>query len=109
VLDARKGYWTHRREYWAVRYQIRSEQGRPQNLLGYAGLGGSAAKGTSIFCPVLCELMYRWFCPAGGGVLDPFAGGSVRGCVAGRLGLRYVGVDLSAPQVRVHEKCVRSA
>ena len=43
--------------------------------------------------------MYRWFCPAAGVVLDPFAGGSVRGCVAARLGLRYAGVDLSATQV----------
>ena len=32
-------------------------------------------------------------------MLDPFAGGSVRGCVAGRLGLAYHGVDLSAAQV----------
>jgi len=29
--------------------------------------------GTSIFDPVLCELAYRWFCPPGGTVLDPFA------------------------------------
>jgi hypothetical protein len=27
---------------------------------------------------VLCELAYRWFCPPGGLVLNPFAGGSVR-------------------------------
>ena len=99
VLDARKGYWTNRREYWLHRYQIRSEQGRGDNLLGYAGLGGAASKGTSVFCPVLCELMYRWFCPAAGAVLDPFAGGSVRGCVAARLGLRYAGVELSGTQV----------
>ena len=33
--------------------------------------------GTSIFDPVLCELMYKWFCPANGQILDPFAGGSV--------------------------------
>ena len=51
--------------------------GRADNLLGYKGLGGASARGTSVFCPVLCELMLRWFCPAGGSVLDPFAGGSV--------------------------------
>ncbi|HXF87125.1 MAG TPA: hypothetical protein VNK48_02075 [Xanthobacteraceae bacterium] len=44
--------------------------------------------GTSIFDPVLCEIAYRWFCPPGGSVLDPFAGGSVRGIVASRLGRR---------------------
>jgi hypothetical protein len=35
--------------------------------------------GTSIFDPVLCELVYRWFCPPAGLVLDPLVGGSVRG------------------------------
>jgi len=59
--------------------------------------------GTSIFDPVLCELTYRWFCPPGGRVLDPFAGGSVRGVVAGKLGFRYVGIDLSAEQVAANE------
>jgi DNA modification methylase len=55
--------------------------------------------GTSIFDPVLCEIAYRWFCPRDGVVLDPFAGGSVRGIVASRLGRRYVGVELRAEQV----------
>lgn len=57
------------------------------------------ASGTSIFDPVLCELAYRWFVPTGGRVLDPFAGGSVRGIVAAKLGLRYTGVDLRPEQV----------
>jgi DNA modification methylase len=29
-------------------------------------------------------------------VLDPFAGGSVRGIIASKLGRRYYGIDLSA-------------
>lgn len=59
--------------------------------------------GTSIFDPVLCEVAYRWFCPEGGLVLDPFAGGSVRGIVAGVLGLDYLGVDLREEQVAANE------
>lgn len=55
--------------------------------------------GTSIFDPVLCELSYRWFCPPGGTILDPFAGGSVRGIVASKLGRRYVGCELRPEQV----------
>lgn len=55
--------------------------------------------GTSIFDPVLCELSYRWFCPPGGAILDPFAGGSVRGIVASCLGFAYTGVELRAAQV----------
>ncbi|HEY8066615.1 MAG TPA: class I SAM-dependent methyltransferase [Methylosinus sp.] len=60
---------------------------------------GRTITGTSIFDPVLCELAYRWFCPPGGLVLDPFAGGSVRGIVASRLGRRYIGVDLRPEQL----------
>lgn len=55
--------------------------------------------GTSIFDPVLCELAYTWFCPPGGSILDPFAGGSVRGIVAAYLGRSYTGVDLRAEQI----------
>lgn len=55
--------------------------------------------GTSIFDPVVCELAYRWFCPRGGMVLDPFAGGSVRGIVAGVLGYQYTGFELRPGQV----------
>lgn len=59
--------------------------------------------GTSIFDPVLCELVYRWFCPPGGAVLDPLAGGSVRGIVAAKLGRNYTGVDLSERQIQANE------
>ena len=55
--------------------------------------------GTSIFDPVLCELVYRWFCPSGGLVLDPFAGGSVRGIVANKLSRGYVGIELRPEQI----------
>lgn len=62
----------------------------------------STASGTSIFDPVLCELVYRWFCPLAGTVLDPFAGGSVRGIVAAKLGLQYVGCELRQEQVEAN-------
>jgi DNA modification methylase len=57
------------------------------------------ASGTSIFDPVLTELCYRWFCPPSGVILDPFAGGSVRGIVASVLGYQYHGFELSPTQV----------
>lgn len=60
--------------------------------------------GTSIFDPVLCELAYRWFSPPGGSVLDPFAGGSVRGIVAAKVGRKYTGVDLSDRQIAANRK-----
>lgn len=60
--------------------------------------------GTSIFDPVICELVYRWFCPEGGQVVDPFAGGSVRGIVAHMLGLKYWGCDLRQVQIDANLK-----
>lgn len=62
------------------------------------------AGGTSIFDPVLCELMYTWFTQEGWSVFDPFAGGSVRGIVAGKLKRKYEGVDLSFGQVRANQE-----
>lgn len=62
------------------------------------------ASGTSIFDPVLTELCYRWFCPPGGLILDPFAGGSVRGIVASVLGYRYEGFELRAEQVAANRQ-----
>lgn len=65
------------------------------------GTEGNASEqsGTSIFDPVLCELAYIWFSPVGGIVLDPFAGGSVRGIVASKLGRQYIGHELRQEQV----------
>lgn len=64
----------------------------------------SYKSGTSIFDPVLCELAYKWFCPENGIILDPFAGGSVRGIVAGMLEYDYHGIDLSSEQLGTNRK-----
>lgn len=90
-----------------ARVQGSSQPGLVHHLTtqAYRGKGkpvSAADCGTSIFDPVLCELMYEWFCPPGGQVLDPFAGGSVRGIVAGVLGRRYWGSELSEVQVKAN-------
>jgi DNA modification methylase len=66
--------------------------------------GRCTATGTSIFDPVICELAYRWFCPPGGHILDPFAGGSVRGIVATYLDFKYTGMDLSGDQILANQE-----
>ncbi len=62
----------------------------------------SMMNGTSVFDPVLCELVYRWFNLPKGIILDPFAGGSVRGIVAAKLGMSYRGVDLRPEQIKAN-------
>lgn len=66
--------------------------------------------GTSIFDPVLCETQYLWFTKPGDHIIDPFAGGSVRGIVAVELGRKYTGVDLRPEQVeanRINAECCK--
>ena len=82
--------------------------GRDDALLGngmkqLAESRGMNLTGTSIFDPVLCEVIYNWYCPEGGIVFDPFAGGSVRGVVAEMLGRHYIGIDLSEKQVDANQ------
>ena len=100
TLDARAGYWQDRKAAWK---KIIDGGGRKENLLG--GLGqiaramGTSLEGTSIFDPVLCEVLVSWFSNPGAKIIDPFAGGSVRGIVSGFLGRTYVGNDLSLSQI----------
>lgn len=63
------------------------------------GGGRLSDTGTSIFDPVLTETMISWFTAKGDCVIDPFAGGSVRGIVTGTLERHYVGVDLRQEQI----------
>lgn len=105
VWNTRDGDWMTRRRLWLDR-GIKSEEGRagkltfniPMNLKD--GRTGNRVKSqTSIFDPVICELAYGWWCPPGGLVLDPFAGGSVRGIVASLLDRKYIGIELRGEQV----------
>lgn len=108
VLDAKQGEWLERKRAWLA-IGLQSEIGR--DALAYTCNGTTAKKydylpqidsGTSIFDPVLVELACRWFCPPSGQVVDPFAGGSVRGIVAAQLGRNYWGCDLRAEQIEAN-------
>lgn len=130
ILDAKSGDWQERKRAWMT-IGIKSELGRGEGLLfngasewqasnkanacpgGSRMIAGYDAEGnrmtgltndadTSVFDPVLCEIAYRWFAPQGGQVVDPFAGGSVRGVLAKSCGLRYWGCDLRAEQIEAN-------
>lgn len=108
ILDTRKGEWQDKKRAW-LGMGIESEVGRGDDLMiKSSGFMGEAIKkrggGTSVFDPVLCELMYSWFNVPDGSVLDPFAGGSVRGIVAAKTGHHYVGCELRGEQVEANEQ-----
>lgn len=97
VLSTRDGEWQERKQAWLA-MGIESEVGRNSPSIhcptSASEVALEDANYTSIFDPVLCELVYRWFSAEGSQVLDPFAGGSVRGVVASCLGRLYWGCDL---------------
>jgi hypothetical protein len=125
VLNTRDGAWQERKRAW-LSYGIRSEEGRdaaaittghlndakyrrgtyaaPNGTRRTAEQNGCFLGQTSVFDPVLTELCYTWFCPPGGQVVDPFAGGSVRGIVASLLGYRYWGGELRPEQVEANRE-----
>lgn len=102
VLDTRTKEWKQRKDYWITTYGIQSELGR-EDIESKSQFWESNSN-VSIFDPVLCELMYDWFVPKGGKILDPFAGGSVRGIVAEEMGFNYDGIDLSEEQIIANRK-----
>ena len=113
VFRASAGYWQERKRSWLA-LGIQSEKGRDDGMLRHMAAlaekaGGGKLASESIFDPVLCEIMYRWFCPSGGRILDPFAGGSVRGLVAGKLGFKYTGIDLRDEQIAANREQISIA
>jgi len=134
VLNAREGEWQARKRAWiacgiesevgrgednllgmpeaANRQQITGKAYDKKKIDGLtfrstgfmAEAMAARGGGTSIFDPVLCELMYAWFCPEGGQIVDPFAGGSVRGIVAALMGRAYHSIDLSQKQIDANEE-----
>lgn len=102
ILDTQSGAWRARKRNW-IKLGIKSEIGRDAQTFAMkewaAGKGKNMPSDTSIFDPVLCELMYKWFLAEGGKILDPFAGGSVRGIIANYLDYHYTGIDIRQEQV----------
>jgi DNA modification methylase len=112
VLNTRDSNWQKLKKKW-FKLGIKSEIGRNSTTghtkdmteLSKRGFKSSSwsdssnQTGNSIFDPVICEIIYKWFCPKNGMILDPFAGGSVRGIVANYLGYKYTGIELRQEQV----------
>ena len=101
ILDTRTKEWKDRKNWWILNHKIKSELGR-ENTESKTMFWDTEAN-VSVFDPVLCETMYDWFSPKDGKVLDPFAGGSVRGIVAEGLDRSYTGIDISEEQIKANK------
>ena len=108
VLDTKQGYWQDRKREW-INLGLKSGEGREENLLNYSAVARSKNyKGTSIFDPVLCEILIKWFSAKKDIILDPFAGGSVRGIVSSICERNYIGIDISKEQIQANLKQVKT-
>lgn len=112
VLDTKSGNWQRRKKLWkqiGIKSEIGSRIVKGNNALGALTnrdkeQSESTKKITNTadgitFDPALCEVLYKWFCIDNGTILDPFAGGSVRGIVANKLGYKYTGIDIRQEQI----------
>lgn len=134
IFDSRQGYWQDRKKLWnslfdsqetreeveliaksgqspaiyhlrnKMRTRLKRDPEWDEILEEAKKRGLHTYSGASTFDPVLTEICYKWFCPQDATILDPFAGGSVRGIVAGILGLNYTGIDLREEQVSANFK-----
>lgn len=107
VLDRKSRTWQDRDAKWKG-LGIQSEVGREGGLafnmeMSYMpSAAESTVPSTSVFSPTLTELMVRWYSAPGDHIVDPFAGGSVRGVVSSVLGRHYTGVELRGEQVEAN-------
>jgi len=106
ILNTISWDWQRRRDEWENVIQdstkgrnVRRFNATPTNVFSARGAEAKQAESVSEFDPYLCELMYKWFSRDGDSVLDPFAGGCVRGIVASVLDREYYGIDLNNEQV----------
>lgn len=111
ILNTMSQGWQPRKDEWetvikdsTIGRDTKRYNATPTNIFSAYGREFKKPESISSFDPYLCELMYRWFSRPGDRILDPFAGGNVRGTVAAVLGRHYTGIDLSQAQVDANIK-----
>lgn len=106
VFNTHQPYWRERLRQWRD-LNLCVANGRAESLVwdnsrvnkNIITLKGH--NGTSVFNPVVCEIIYKWFMTKNSTrVFDPFAGGITRGAIAAILGKDYCGFDVNDEQIQ---------
>lgn len=110
IFDSRQGYWQQRKKAWkeimgSLAETRETTLAKGENNLLMRGIN----EGTSTFDPVTAEVVYQWFTPEKGVILDPFAGEQTKAFVAAALGYDYHGVEIRPDQVETNKKALESA
>jgi DNA modification methylase len=99
ILDTRKADWLNRKKIWN---ELLKEDGESREGTLASGNCVMANNNVSLFDPVLAELMFLWFCPKNGYIVDPFAGDIRKGAVAGEMGYNFTGIELRKEQYEIN-------
>lgn len=105
VLNTRDGKWQARKRAWQ---DLIGDAGESrEGLLKYSQLM-AMNNNVSILDAVLAELICKWFAPTIPDykvkACDPFAGDTVFGYVAGKLGIEFTGIELRQEQAELNNQ-----
>lgn len=115
IFRADTGEWIKHKREWESILQDRANNVRDLGVRNntpyinnfekedFKGAKSPNAGMISTFDPFLCEILIKWFTDEDAVILDPFAGGIVRGAVSSILNRKYIGIDINEKQI-AHNK-----
>jgi DNA modification methylase len=110
IFDTRQGYWQERKKKWKNIIKDKGESretslGNSELTAGKYKTGCSnIAPNVSILDPVIAEICIKWFGMNSCNIIDPFAGDTVFGYVAGFLGNNFTGIEIREAQAQINNE-----
>ncbi len=106
ILDTRQGDWQKRAKDWKLLIDDYGES-REQLLFKASDskkniMNNNVNNGVSLFNPVIMEVLCCWFCPEKSNIVDPFAGDTRKGIVAGQMGHNFIGIEIREEQYDIN-------
>lgn len=107
IFDTRQGYWQNRKRRWK---KLINDNGESRTATLFKSSGDPVSEkikvqGTvSILDPVLAEICVKWFGFDNCNILDPFAGDTVFGYVAGFLNNNFTGIEIRKEQADINQE-----
>ena len=106
VLDTKQGDWKLRKQKW-MEWLPELEETREETL-SKESENPRFTGTTSVFDPALAEVMYAWFAPKEGHVLDTYMGECTKALVAASLELEYTGIEIRKEQFEENNKHIKN-
>lgn len=110
IFDTRQGYWQTRKKRWKRLINDKGESretslGDSEKTDGKYKTGCSnIAPNVSILDPVIAEICIKWFGFNNCNIIDPFAGDTIFGYVAGFLDNNFTGIEIRKEQADINSK-----